>query len=206
MKKQVLFIALLLLTVLGYSQKVDTVLTSPILKSYMCIKYKEPLFVTYVLYHGGGDVSRAGLSFKSLKNITSTAADYSHSGYDQGHMANAEDFANDSVNIRLTFFFYNCIPQTPNLNRGIWKKWETTVRDESQKDSLLIICGVYDFKPVGKLFIPTKCFKVVKDLKTNKITHVLLFTNVLDNNTCSETTLSVLIKESKYVKLKELLK
>jgi len=206
MTSKLLLIIFLFMSVLGSSQKIDTVLASPILNSYMCIKYKQPLFVSYLLYNGGGDESRSGLSFRSIRGITSNAGEYSHSGYDQGHMASAEDFANDSVNIRLTFYFYNCLPQTPSLNRGMWKNWETKVREESQNDSLLIICGGYDFRPVGKLFVPTKCFKVVKNLTTDVITHVLIFTNTASGNTWTESTLEVLVKQSKYVKLKELVK
>ena len=206
MKKRVLIAILICMSFFGYSQKIDTVFTTQILKSYFSTTYKEPLFVTYGLYHGGGDASRAGLSFKSVKGITATDAQYSHSGYDQGHLANAEDFANSDTNIRLTFFFYNCLPQTPNLNRGIWKNWETTVREESQKDSLMIVCGGYDFKLINKLYVPTYCFKIVKNTKTNKIVHVLIFTNTLQGNTCEETTLDALIKKSKYTKLKALVK
>lgn len=189
-----------------WAQKVDTIISTPIYKSYFSKTYKEPLFVIYGLYNGGGDVSRVGLSFKSVKKLTATDADYAHSGYDMGHMANTEDFANSVTNIKLTFYFYNCLPQTPNLNRGIWKKWETSIREDSQKDSLLIICGGYDFKLVGKLYVPTYCFKIVKNTRTNKITHVLIFSNVNTDNICVETTLDILIKKSKYTKLKELAK
>lgn len=190
----------------GYSQKIDTVFTTQILKSYFSTTYKEPLFVTYGLYRGGGDASRAGLSFKSVKGVTAADAHYSRSGYDQGHLANAEDFASSDTNIRLTFYFYNCLPQTPNLNRGIWKNWETTVREESQNDSLFVICGGYDFKLINKLYVPTYCFKIVKNTKTDKIVHVLIFTNTLQGNTCTVTTLDTLIKKSKYTKLKTLVK
>ena len=41
----------------------------------------------------------------------------------------------------ITFRFYNALPQTPKLNRGIWKHYETEIRKLSQNDSILIITG-----------------------------------------------------------------
>jgi len=203
--KKLLSVILIICSIAAYSQNVDTVITNPILKSYFCREYKQPLYVAYYMYHGGGDASRGGMSFKSVKKLTAKAGDYAHSGYDEGHLASAEDFADYDSTLRYTFYFYNCVPQTPNLNRGIWKIWENTVRLESQKDSVYVICGGYNYKLVNKLYVPQNCFKIVKNMKTKKLTHVLIFTNG-DPSTCVETNLSTLIKKTKYTKLKTLLK
>lgn len=103
----------------------------------------EPLWVSYKLFRGGGDCSRAGFRFyNDIDTLqTSTDKDYARSGYDKGHLANAEDFAYDCTKDELTFRYYNCLPQTPNLNRGVWKVNEEQVRAWSQSDSLLVVCG-----------------------------------------------------------------
>jgi DNA/RNA endonuclease G (NUC1) len=80
----------------------------------------------------------------------------------------------------LTFRYYNCVPQTKELNRGIWKQQETTIRAMSQTDSLLIFC-FNDFsscnKPQNSLHVPTHCVKGVKSLSTGKWVSIMLYTN-----------------------------
>jgi endonuclease G len=94
----------------------------------------------------------------------------------------------------LTFRYYNCIPQTPNLNRGTWKKWETTIREESKTDSLLVICGGAwkNTNTLNGVRIPSHCWKVVYSLNKNTTLHVLLFSNNKDNNICEVITLQKL--------------
>src|SRR5207248_7160427 len=81
---------------------------TPILVSHFSQKLKEPLYVTYALYKGGGDCSRSGMRFKNdvARIQTATANDYAHSGFDIGHLANAEDFASNCAKERMTFVFY----------------------------------------------------------------------------------------------------
>jgi len=194
---------LLLLLVFGFisAQKVDTIIKVKfngqlIYTSYFCKAYKVPLYVSYKLYNcpQGSEVSRKGLTFKNdIKGLkTATPKDYSGSKYDEGHMADAADFSTKSDSgerEKLTFRFYNALPQTHNLNGGIWKSLETTVRKESATDSLLVICGGI-FKtnttlnniPNG-VVIPTYCWKVVKDLKTGKYIHISVFTNLQEGST-----------------------
>jgi DNA/RNA endonuclease G (NUC1) len=136
--------------------------------------------VSYVLYRGGGDCDRSGFSFKSNNlKITAKSSDYSHSGYDKGHLVNAEDFAYDCELEEITFNYYNCLPQTPELNRGIWKKNETEIREISQTDTLLIICGgFFSKKTIGdSLFVPDSCFKIVYSFEKKKIIMCYSFTN-----------------------------
>lgn len=179
--------------------KVDTIINKGIYQSYFNYKTKEPIFVVYKLYKGGGDCSREAFTFSNdTKITTATDKDYAKSGYDKGHLANAEDFAYDCDKDRLTFFYYNCVPQTPNLNRGTWKQWETTVRKESQADSLLIILGnFYTSKKIGEIFVPSYCWRVVQSLSTKKLTHVLLFLNA-DNASYKTVPLSKIETELGY--------
>jgi endonuclease G len=190
--------------------KPDTIISNDAYKSYFSYKFKEPLYVSYKLYKGGGECSRAAFHFKNdTKIVMAKQSDYSHNGYDEGHLANAEDFAGDCTKDELTFRFYNCLPQTANLNRGIWKHWETIIRNESQTDSLFIICGgiFQDGKTMGddKVAVPNYCFKIVKSLSTKRITHIFLFTNKEEDNICEIKTLNELEEFSEY-KFEELLK
>ena len=202
MKKTTLIAILILLGISTNAQtKIDTVISNQAYSSYYCKAIKEPLYVSYKLYKGGGDCDRAGFRFKNdTKLETAMQKDYAATGYDQGHLANAEDFAYNCILDELTFRFYNCLPQTPNLNRGVWKKWETEIRKMSQSDSLLVICGgVYDSKKtIGKgVWVPTHCWKIVISLTTKKVIHCLYFTNN-ENAECKELLISDLVKIVKY--------
>jgi endonuclease G len=197
MKKLILALLLILSFSANAQIKVDTIIDTKVYKSYFCKAIKEPLYVSYILYKGGGDCDRSGFRFKNdTKLKTATQKDYAASGYDQGHLAGAEDFAYDCPSDEKTFRFYNCLPQTPNLNRGVWKKWETEIRKESQIDSLYIVCGgQFDVKQtIGNgVWVPTHCWKVVQSVKTKKIKHVLYFDNT-NKATYKEITIAELEK------------
>ena len=201
MKK--IFIALFLMSSFFVSaQSVDTIIKNSVYKSYYSFKYKNPLYVKYKLYKGGGDCNRSQFAFKvdDIKN-TATIHDYANSGYDKGHMANAEDFAYDCVKMGLTFKFYNCIPQTPKLNRGIWKSYESKARKLSQTDSLEIICGgIYEDRhlPNSDVTLPTYCWKIIKSLSTGKIIYALLFTNEMEENSVKNMPVEELQKKIGY--------
>ena len=177
-----------------YSQNIDTVVDKSIYKSYYSYGYKSPLYVVYDLYNGGGDVSRSSMSFKQ-EFKTATNKDYSKSGYDRGHLANAEDFAYNYSKEKLTFSYYNCFAQNAKLNRGSWKVWETTIRNESKKWPLRIYVGaIYGNKKINNnVAIPDFCWKVVYNLKTGLIMHALIFKND-ESATVNRITISELKK------------
>lgn len=181
--KYISLILLLFLCFKAKSQKIDTVIDMHIYKSYFNYSLKEPIFVVYVLYHGGGECNRQGLVFHHT-DFSATDEDYLHAkelnskGFDKGHLANAEDFANDCDFDKNTFWYFNCVPQTPNLNRGIWKHDETEMRKISQQDSLLIIAGsIFSDKKIGAIGVPDSCYKIVQDLKTKKIILCRIYSN-----------------------------
>lgn len=170
----------------------DTVIITPIYKSYYRYDLREPLLVSYRLFHGGGKGRRSGFYENRIENLSGRIAkndDYCKScdGFEKGHMANAEDFARWPDSERMTFQFYNCVPQTHTLNDRIYKKWEHRIRVESNDDSLLILCGnIYSNPPrrmmnvpEDSIAIPDTCFKVVESLQSRpgKIVHVLIFPN-----------------------------
>lgn len=57
-----------------------------------------------------------------------THEDYSHSGYDRGHMLPAADRSRSISSMKQTFVMTNVCPQVPALNRGEWKRIEEATR------------------------------------------------------------------------------
>ena len=130
---------------------------------------------------------------------TDIKADYVGSGYDRGHNMNAEDNRCDKQGMDESFYFSNMTPQVPQLNRGVWKIWETTIRQESQKWPLRIYCGGIYTNPINShsIGIPSYCWKLVINLKTHLILHVLLFKND-DSNSVQRISFSDLKKMLNY--------
>jgi endonuclease G len=142
--------------------------------------FHEPRYISYILYKGGGDCNRDKFSFKNddPRLECATDSDYRGSHYDKGHMANAEDFAFDCAKDELTFRYYNCLPQTANLNRGSWKANETQIRKWSQTDSLYIVCGgFFGNNKIGKIVVPSYCWKVVQSVSSKKVLFCGWFSN-----------------------------
>jgi endonuclease G len=157
----------------------DTLFSCEAYQAYYSFELKAPIYVIYKLYKGGGDCDRDQFSFinSGLGSRTAGNKDYLCSGYDMGHLANAEDFAYDCRLDESTFRFWNCFPQTPELNRGIWKAYENEIRKLSQEDTLTIICGgFYSSKTIGNcVAVPKKCWKIV--YKKQQIVSIYIFTN-----------------------------
>lgn len=170
-----------------------------IYKANFSNKLHQPRYVSYTLYKGGGDCNRNSFRFKNDVDsaITATDRDYAGSGYDKGHLANAEDFAFDCPSDELTFRYYNCLPQTANLNRGLWKSNETDIREWSQNEKLYIICGgFFRGKKMGNTSVPSHCWKVVQSIDTKKVLFVGWFSNT------NKATLDTLTIEALEKKLK----
>lgn len=102
---------------------------------------------------------------------TDLAKDYKGSGLDRGHMAPAAD-NQCSGNIAMIecFYFSNMTPQYHSLNAGDWKTLETLTRNLGLKqDSIKVWAGsIGQSKKVGRVSVPTKCWKVIYIKKTNQ--------------------------------------
>ena len=177
MKKLVVLFYLFLSCQL-FGQKIDKVVEKQIYRSYFSYTLKSPLYVVYDLYNGGGSFSRKNLRFLEEEG-TAKNKDYAKSGYDKGHLVNAEDFAYDPELEKKTFSLYNVFAQHPKLNRGSWKTWEIIIRNESKKWPLKIYVGaIYGQRKIkGKITIPEYCWKVVINKKTGLVMHSLIFKN-----------------------------
>ena len=194
----IIYCLALLISIELFSQKINIVVNKEIYTSYFSTELKVPLYVIHYLDNGGGYFSRSKLRFIKEK-YTANDSDYYKSGYDRGHLVSAEDFAFDYKKQSITFSYYNCYPQTRHLNRGAWKSWENTIRDESKRWPLKIYTGgIYGNRRIkGKVGVPDYCWKVVYNQKTGLILHALIFTN--DNiSAVKRTTISELKKMLHY--------
>jgi len=190
------FIFLLLQTAICTAQ---IIINTGVYKCNFSNTLREPRYVSYTLYKGGGDCDREKFRFKNDKDNLKCATDddYKGTSYDKGHLANAEDFAFDCEKDELTFRYYNCLPQTANLNRGPWKTNETQIRKWSQKEKLYIICGGYfKSKKIGDIAVPDYCWKVVQSVKTKKVLFCGWFKNS-SKATLEEISISELEKKLK---------
>lgn len=136
-----------------------------------------------------------------LYNPTDLYKDYIRSGYDRGHNFPAADGACDSTAMRESFFFSNMTPQDPTVNRGDWKALEEFTRELVTKyDSVKIWCGSWGaLKKVGRVTVPTDCWKVIYVVKNKKWT-AYHFYNVKNNSVglkAHEVPLSYIEKQTK---------
>lgn len=189
--------ATLLLLALNHVSLGQLIINNGVYKVNFSNTLRQPRYVSYTLHKGGGDCDRSSFSFTNDNDKAKTANDndYADSGYDKGHLANAEDFAFDCTKDELTFRYYNCLPQTANLNRGLWKRNETDIRKWSQKEKLYIICGGYfSNRKMNNTRVPSYCWKVVQSVKTKKVLFCGWFSNT---NQATLDTLSVADLEKK---------
>jgi len=106
-----------------------------------------------------------------------TASSYASSGYDRGHLKPAADSRSSADEMRNSFLMTNMAPQSPNLNRGIWKKLEEGVRTWGLAyDGVHVTCGPSDLtlrSLSSGVRVPSAFWKVV--LRTSPDTTCLAF-------------------------------
>lgn len=146
-------------------------------KEYFTICYdykmKGAKYVAYTL--DGSLVNKNNIKkrprFYSEKTIPlryrSKSKDYTHSGYDRGHLANDASFDWSKSSQRKTYTMANIIPQAPNVNRRTWIKAEKLERKIAVKlGTINVINGVvYSNNPkrIGKnnIAIPDGFWKMI---------------------------------------------
>jgi endonuclease G len=206
-KTTVTFVAMLFIT-LQYAAQI--IFNTGIYKVNFSNELHVPRYVSYYLYKGGGpcDRQKEGFTFKNDKPelLCAKNSDYLKSGYEKGHLANAEDFAGDCAKEKATFTYYNCLPQTRSANHDDWLHYETEIREWSQKEKLYIITGgFFKGKTIGKtkVAVPAWCWKVVQSTKSKKVLFCAIFTNE-EKSVMTEVSVKELEKrlKSKIVLLK----
>ncbi|WP_308984744.1 DNA/RNA non-specific endonuclease [Thalassobacterium sedimentorum] len=160
---------------------------------------RNPAWVAYHLKRG--DRSAASERLETFETDRRTRArvrhgDYSHSGYDRGHMA--PNYAIDSVfgerAQQETFLMSNIVPQRPELNQGPWKEFEQVVANRYLKDyqEVWVITGPVYREPIQRLVsgvaIPSAFFKVIIDVV--EPTGVRALALILDQEVTNSTKLS----------------
>jgi DNA/RNA endonuclease G (NUC1) len=98
--------------------------------------------------------------------------DYTHSGYDRGHMAPNGDFNDTTENARLTFFIANIWPQTPEVNRVVWLATENYTRRLAREYvtiKVIIIVDEFTELKVKEISIPSVFKRRVYDIEDNLI-------------------------------------
>jgi len=106
-----------------------------------------------------------------LSAETDLTVDYKGSGTDRGHMAPAADNQCSGPTAMIEcFYFSNMAPQYHSLNAGDWKTLEMLTRDlASKQDSIKVWCGsIGEAKKIGRVSVPTKCWKIIYINKTNE--------------------------------------
>ena len=96
-------------------------------------------------------------------------ADYRRSGYDRGHMTPSGDMPDERAQGQ-TFSLANMVPQTAQLNRGLWEGVESAVRRLAEREGeLYVVTGpafhgrqLSSIGPDGVL-VPTSTWKAVYD-------------------------------------------
>jgi endonuclease G len=94
--------------------------------------------------------------------------DYSHSGYDRGHMAPAGDMKWNKKAMEESFYMTNICPQDHNLNTEDWNDLEMKSREWARRyGKVYIVCGpIYTGKRneyIGehRVKVPDAFFKVI---------------------------------------------
>lgn len=104
--------------------------------------------------------------------------DYTHTGFQRGHLWPANDTTVNLQELKDTFKMTNVFPQNPGLNLGRWKQLENKVREwAKQYREVEVIIGplfvatlytdgkkrvCYEVIGEGNVAVPTHCFKVVR--------------------------------------------
>ena len=103
-----------------------------------------------------------------VKGTKVVTKDYSHSGYDRGHMAPAADMKWSKKAMKESFYMSNICPQDHNLNTSDWSELENKSRQWARRfGKVYIVCGpIYNGKRneyIGdhRVKVPDAFFKVV---------------------------------------------
>ena len=158
---------------------------------------EDPLWVCYKVFAVSTPISHPRPStFKvDLRTVAEVSyQDYAHSGYDRGHMAPTAtiDYCYGRDAQLETFYMSNVCPQSPTLNRGIWAKLESTVRDWANTFGEVWVFTGPIFDDVIKTLpsgveIPDAFYKIVVD-EDNGLPRVLSF--VIPQNVPAGTQLT----------------
>jgi len=135
-------------------------------------KHKTPQWVAWELTkEETRGTEKRSTEFFSDPDVIGTKAvtyDYSHSGYDRGHMAPAGDMKWSKKAMQESFYMSNICPQNHNLNTGRWNDLEMKSREWARRyGKVHIVCGpIYkgmrnEYIGDHRVKVPDAFFKVI---------------------------------------------
>lgn len=139
-------------------------------------KYEQAAWVAYILQadqiEGGELRENQFMPDPVVKSGSAVSTDYTHSGYDRGHLAPAADFRNSYQVMKETFYMSNISPQEPQFNRGIWLDLEKLVRSWAYKYQQIYVVtgpvlqpGLPTIGRINKVAVPRQFYKVILYVK-----------------------------------------
>lgn len=141
-------------------------------------QWRLPNWVAYELTaeetRGDAERSNRFLVDPQVEGVCPRHNDYTHSGYDRGHMAPAADMTWDEQAMRESFYMSNICPQVHGLNAGAWKQLENKIRIWARRDSAIIIVSgpiVKESHPTigrNRVAVPDYFYKVVASPYVNQ--------------------------------------
>lgn len=117
-----------------------------------------------------GPESRQGKQFHADPAVSGcpNTSDYTHSGYDRGHLCPAGDMKWSAQSMNDCFTMTNIAPQNHSLNAGAWKTLEDKCRQWAVRDSALVIVAGPIYEPSDRerigatgVRVPSAFFKVI---------------------------------------------
>ena len=137
--------------------------------SYFNPNFKVPELVVEILEPSDFNrvYSRNGVFTQDKRALQSAKpSDYTKSGYDRGHLSAASNTTSSKL-IQESFLMTNIAPQSPELNRGLWKILESNAKAKGHNSRVLVISGVYfnnclTPKRFNGIAIPDEFFKIIQ--------------------------------------------
>ncbi len=157
MKKCLISLLLVLITVVSYSQGITPITQNLIIKNNVfevlySQELEQPLKIKYRSTNRPTNVNRGAMDFYKEPNIkTSDADDYKANIYDKGHGAPAATFSDSQENLKQTFSYLNCILQDQYLNRGEWRLLEEQERKWDDTEDLTVLIKIFFDTPAKRL-------------------------------------------------------
>ena len=121
--------------------------------------------------------------------------DYTNSGYDRGHLVNAQDMKFDSISESESFYLTNMAPQIPSFNRGIWLQLESKTREWTMvcKELYVITGGILSdsIKYIGdSIPVPSCFYKIIYD-RNKKRTIAFIINNTNHEDALKKFVVSI---------------
>lgn len=150
--KHLLFISLLFISLLSYSQ--DIKVKNNVFETLYSQSLEQPIWIRYRSTNRPTNVNRGTMDFyKELGIKTSDAEDYLKNIYDKGHGAPAATFSDNIENLKQTFSYLNCLMQDQYLNRGEWRLLEEQIRKWDDVENISVLITLHFDDPVKR--VPT---------------------------------------------------